>query len=136
QLVNIAPTVASRKTSAGYLIEALIPTAALRPPEPRQIVGLQIIINDSDRPNQSARHIWYPADDTVDHPEHAYAVRLDHKTSPPVRVGVSGVYENLRRSRVTVVTEAAELGERVEISDGPSLKDVADSKETKLPLAL
>jgi YD repeat-containing protein len=54
-LGNIAPTIASRKTSAGYLIEALIPNAALRPNEVRQIVGVQIIINDSDRPNQRAR---------------------------------------------------------------------------------
>ena len=132
----IAPTIASRKTSAGYLIEALIPNAALRPNEVRQIVGVQIIINDSDRPNQRARHMWYPADDTADHPEHAHGIRLDHKTSLPVRAAVSGVYENLRRSRVTVLTEAAGLGERVEISEGLSLKDVAESKEIKLPLAL
>jgi predicted esterase len=135
-IANVAPTIASRKTSAGYLIEALIPTAALRPPEPRQLVAFQIIINDSDRPNQRTRHIWYPADDTVDHPAHAHAVRLGNRTSPPVRAAVAGVYENLRRSRVTILTEAAGLGERVEISDGPSLRQVAESKEIKLPLAI
>jgi pimeloyl-ACP methyl ester carboxylesterase len=132
---SVEPRAASRKSGAGYVVEAFLPTTPLRPFD-AQVLGFQIIINDSDAPNQRKRHIWYPADDTFDHPQHAHAIHLGQQTSPPVQTAVAGVYENLRHSRVTVLTQATALGDRVEINDGPSLKEIAGSQVIKLPLAL
>jgi predicted esterase len=126
--------VAGHKTAAGYVIEALIldvhPLNRL-PPK-----AFQIIINDAAPGRARRRYVWYPADDTFSQPQNSHHLRLATRASPPVTTAVAGVYENLRRSRVTLLTHSDLFGHRIEVSPGPSLRELAATNGTQLPLAI
>jgi predicted esterase len=128
-IANPAMKIVGRRTNAGYVIEALIPVA------PREMHAFQVIVNDAHR-GQPSRYMWFPADDTYDHPLHTYLVTLQAVASSPEKIAFSGVYEGLRRARVTVLTNSDLLGQRVEVSTGRSLKEVANSADAELPLAV
>jgi pimeloyl-ACP methyl ester carboxylesterase len=128
---------ACRRTASGYVIEALLPFGVLRSGGTVDgTVGFQIIISDSDRPGQQKKHAWFPAADTLTEPGHSYSLRLGNATSPPVTAAAVGVYDEPRHPRVTVISNSDGLGKRVELNDGPSLKEIAASDRTKLPLAM
>src|SRR5205814_1411668 len=54
----------------------------------------------------------------------------------PVTAAAVGVYNEPRHPRVTVISNSDGLGKRVELNDGPSLKEIAASDRTRLPLAM
>jgi hypothetical protein len=127
---------ASRKTGAGYVLEAQIPLEYFGPTrELGSHLGLQIIINNSDRPLHRSRYGWFPADDTKIDADHVFQLKFSNAPSPPFTTAVAGRYEGLRKSRVTIVTAADISGKRAEISDGPPLHELAPD-EIKLPLAI
>ncbi|MDB5320713.1 MAG: phospholipase/carboxylesterase [Phycisphaerales bacterium] len=129
-----AVKVAGRKTAAGYVIEALILNMHQGKRLPRR--AFQIVINDAAPGRAPRRYTWYPADDTFTHPEHSHHLHLATGPSPPVTTAVAGVYENLRHSRITLLTHSGLLGQRIEVSPGPSLREVAVTNSTQFPLAV
>jgi predicted esterase len=126
--------VAGRKTGSGYVIEALIARVAANDAIPYHTV--QIIVNDSAQGRDRKRYTWFPADDTMTHPEHSHPLHYAEKSSPPVTSAVAGVFDNLRRSRITLITDSDLLGHRVEVSTGPSLRDIVATNDNQFPLAI
>jgi predicted esterase len=129
-----AVKVAGRKTAAGYVIEALILNMHEGARLPRR--AFQIVINDAAPGRARSRYMWYPADDTLTHSQHCHHLHLADQPSPPAATAIAGAYENLRRSRITLLTHSDLLGHRIEISKGPSLHEMIATNSAQFPLVI
>src|SRR5258706_2840708 len=131
----IKPTlkVAGRKTGVGYIFEALVGVTVEE--EPTILPHFQIIVNDSHGAVR-ARHTWFPADDTLTDHNHSHWLALGKLTSAPVKTPIAVVYSDLRQSRITLLTHSDLLGQSVEVSPGPSLREMIASNDLRMPFAL
>jgi len=103
-----------KNNPTGFAIEALIPR-----PESR-VTALQLIVNTTGH-----RHVW-----------NAHALTFAQNPSPPITTALICLPQRLRRQQITVLTDASALDKRIEVSTGPSLKEIAATNAAQLPLAV
>lgn len=99
-------TVARTKTDKGYVLEALLPWAALAiEPKEGVEVGLQVIVNDVDAPGQERYFAaWYPGTNTAAFSNLMHRVRLAERPGAPVRARLYSTYDFQQMAAVLAVT--------------------------------
>ncbi len=114
-----ADIVAARtRTKTGYVLEALLPWAALAiEPKTGREVAVQVWFNDADRGTRTYAALWHPASDTSRNPDSMHRVRLSGAAAPPMDVRLHGRHGFERpRTVLTALAPGNQAGRTVDVT--------------------
>jgi CubicO group peptidase (beta-lactamase class C family) len=111
--------VASSTVKGRYTCEILLPWSNLKlTPAKGDELALQLYVNDFDGQGDKRRALWFPRGETHADSTAMHRIRLADKASRPQELAASGYYDKLRRTKVSVLADAALAGKTAVIREG------------------
>jgi len=128
-----APELQAEKTEAIYALDVLLPwTNFQKPPQERDVIALQVIVNDGLGKKRTSR-IWYPVNGVQSDHSLMHAVRLAATASPPREAVATAGIAHKSDVDVEIYGVPALVGKPVVIKssgvtlDGQVMKAVGDA---------
>jgi len=113
---KLTATAARTRTTAGYVLEVLLPWANLGiEPILGREVAFQVYANDADNVHETSQLRWFPEPGAHANSKRMHRLRLSGKAGPAVTASASGWYERFRRTRINVAATAESAGRAAQV---------------------